>query len=189
MNESVRFDPAQFMHGQPGTKPAAKPQAPNASWGAMTYEETSTYLASASWARRKAEYFAWVRSRGFEPACQVCSVMLKDVGHLDLHHHSYTRVFVARPHGGQYVSWESSKTLVPMCRDHHIQLHRKLGVAAQGEGYMDLLYANSAQILRSMRKKHLAGTPRERLGLIPTTPPNENRHRNHTGIAGSRAGR
>lgn len=144
----------------------------------MTYEETSAYLASASWARRKAQYFDWVRSRGFEPTCLVCSVMLKDVGHLDLHHHCFTGVFVARPKGEHYVSWESARVLAPLCRDHHIQLHRKLGKAAQGEGYMDLLYANSTQILRAMRKKHLAKTPLERLGLTSATAPGIDQPRN-----------
>lgn len=67
--------------------------------------------------------------------------------------------------------------LAPLCRDHHLQLHRKLAVAAQGEGYLDLLYANSTQILRSMRKKHTAKTPLERLGLIPTIRPRADQYK------------
>lgn len=136
-------------------------------------EEAGLYLASPEWATRKAQYFAWVRAQGFEPACQVCFVMLKDTGHLDVHHHGLTGVLVARPHRTQFLAWEDHTKLVPLCREHHVQVHKHLTKISKQRGYLvsDSGWSESREALRAVRKTYAKAPTIERLGLIPTTPP------------------
>lgn len=153
-------------------RPSQDPKHPNMRWGALMREDVAGYLASSEWAARKAEYFAWVRTQGYEPACQVCYVMLTNIEHLDLHHHSYGGILVARPQRDKYISWESRMNLVPLCRDHHIQIHRQLSKIERAEGYLEgLQYANSRQALRMIQKNYAKNPAHERLSLIPTTSP------------------
>ena len=136
MPSHQRFDPSQFDSNNGGFRPIVKPAPPNHSWGALLTEEAGLYLASPEWSARRAQYFAWVRSRGFEPACQVCFVMLKDTGHLDVHHHGFTGVLVARPHRTAFVAWEDHAKLVPLCREHHHKVHQHLTKITKERGYL-----------------------------------------------------
>lgn len=86
--------------------------------------EYQGYLVSNAWRARRRKYFEWVKSRGFEPACQVCFGMLNDLGSLDLHHMSYDGV-IKLPHG-KYRAEETNDDLVPLCREHHEALHQRL---------------------------------------------------------------
>lgn len=167
------FDPSQFQQHNGGARPAKNPEPPNHSWGALTVEDVAGYLASPEWAARKAEYFDWVRSQGVEPACQVCYVMLKDIEHLDVHHHNYGGILVARPARGKYISWESHEKLVPLCREHHVQVHKRLAKLTQERGYLvsGSGWGESREALRAVRRAYEKAPASERLGLIPTTPP------------------
>lgn len=84
----------------------------------------NAYLKSGAWQKRRRTYFAAVRASGFEPACQVCQKMLKDLGSLDLHHVSYDGV-VKLP-DGRFQSREADRDLVPLCREHHEAIHQQL---------------------------------------------------------------
>lgn len=169
---TLNFDPAQFQVHNGMARPSKDPKHPNTRWGALLPDDVAGYLASHEWSARKGEYFAWVRAQGFEPACQVCYVMLRDINHLDLHHHAYGGILVARPHRKEYISWESRMNLVPLCRDHHIQIHRQLSKIERAEGYIEgLQYANSRQALRMIQKTYAKAPSHERLGLFLTTAP------------------
>lgn len=82
------------------------------------------YLSSNSWRARRRLYFEAVRAAGFEPACQVCLALLKDIGSLDLHHVSYDGVIDQG--AGRFRSEEPDEDLVPLCREHHEALHKRL---------------------------------------------------------------
>lgn len=87
-------------------------------------EDYRDYLASGAWAWRRQRWFRTCRARGFEPACQVCLVMLKDTGTLDLHHVSYDGV--QQEESGKWRSSETDRDLMPMCRDCHQELHHRM---------------------------------------------------------------
>lgn len=80
------------------------------------------YLSSTPWKARRRRYFETVKAAGFEPACQVCFATLAELGVLDLHHVSYDGVKEVAP--GRFRAQEKDEDLVPLCRDHHEQLHR-----------------------------------------------------------------
>lgn len=190
MPSHKRFDPARFDSNNGGFRPTVKPAPPDHHWGALMPEEAGLYLASPEWAARKAQYFAWVRAQGFEPACQVCFVMLKDTGHLDVHHHGFTGVLVARPHRAQFLAWEDHTKLVPLCREHHVQVHKHLTKISKQRGYLvsDSGWSESREALRAVRNVHAKAPTTDRLGLIPTAPPGtappRNAHRSHKGPVG-----
>lgn len=82
------------------------------------------YLRSQQWGFRRVRWFRDCRARGFEPACQVCGLTLAEAGSLDLHHTSYAGVH--REQDGTWRARESDTDLMPMCREHHRQLHRMM---------------------------------------------------------------
>jgi thiosulfate reductase electron transport protein len=84
----------------------------------------SAYLRSGAWAWRRQRWFRDCRSRGTEPACQVCGLTLTSAGTLDLHHTSYNGVKIND--AGTYRSEEPDADLLPYCRGHHEALHRIL---------------------------------------------------------------
>lgn len=170
------FDPSQFQQ-HPGTaRPQAAPAAPNRSWGALTLEEVKGYLASSQWAARRAEYFDWLSAHGVLVACQVCFTRLTEGQQLEVHHHSYSGVLIARPAGGQYVAWEGQNQLVVLCSEHHYQVHQQLAQLARFEGYLeDLLYLKSLQALQRVQQAFAQELGAKRLGLTPSTPPQEQR--------------
>lgn len=169
----LNFDPAQFQKHNGTARPLKKPAPPQHSWGVLQPEDVAGYLASPEWAARKAEYFDWVRSQGVEPACQVCYLMLKDVEHLDVHHHDYSGILAARPGRGQYISWESHDKLVPLCRAHHAQVHKHLAKLIKERGYLvsDSGLGESREAVRAVRRAYEKTPAHERLGLILTSPP------------------
>lgn len=81
------------------------------------------YLRSQQWGFRRVRWFRDCRARGYEPACQVCGVTLVDGDSLDLHHVSYEGVSWDDT-TQQWVAREADEDLMPMCREHHQQLHR-----------------------------------------------------------------
>lgn len=87
-------------------------------------QEYQEYLRSGAWAWRRQRWFRDCRADGFEPACQVCQVMLVDAGSLDLHHVSYEGV--QRDETGRWHADESHRDLMPMCRDCHQELHHRM---------------------------------------------------------------
>lgn len=89
--------------------------------GSTGYRE---YLRTRAWNWRRQRWFRDRRRAGFEPACQVCSRTLDEVGALDLHHVSYDGV-VERPDSG-WQAREADEDLMPMCREHHGRLHRMM---------------------------------------------------------------
>lgn len=80
------------------------------------------YLSSRAWHWRRQRWFRDCRARGFEPACQVCGVTLREAGSLDLHHVSYSGVI--ERDDGSWQAAEQDEDLMPMCRTHHQALHR-----------------------------------------------------------------
>lgn len=167
------FDPAQFTQHNGSARPVKEPPSPNHSWGVLMPDQVAGYLASPEWAARKAQYFAWVRSQGVEPACQVCHVRLKDLKHLDVHHHDYSGVLIAVPSREHYVAWEGRNKLVPLCRTHHAQVHKHLAKITQERGYLvsDSGWGESREALRAVQRAYEKIPAHERLGLIPTTAP------------------
>src|SRR5699024_10988293 len=63
------------------------------------------------------------RARGYEPACQVWSASVADGDRLALHHVSYEGVSWDDT-TQQWMAREADEDLMPMCREHHQQLHR-----------------------------------------------------------------
>lgn len=82
------------------------------------------YLRSQQWGFRRVRWFRDCRARGYEPACQVCGMTLAEAGSLDLHHTSYAGV--GQDAEGTWRARESDEDLMPMCREHHQQLHRMM---------------------------------------------------------------
>lgn len=82
------------------------------------------YLRSGAWGWRRQRWFRDCRRRGFEPACQVCRVMLCNVASLDLHHVSYDGV--QQNDDGTWTAGEADEDLMPMCRQCHQELHQRL---------------------------------------------------------------
>lgn len=83
------------------------------------------YLSSQRWGYRRVQWFRECRARGYEPACQVCGVTLGQSESLDLHHVSYYGV-TWDSEAQQWFSLEQHDDLMPICREHHEQLHRIL---------------------------------------------------------------
>ena len=83
------------------------------------------YMNSEQWQRRRMWWVGEYRRRndGADPACAVCDAPWADseTGRtLDLHHRAYDNVGA-----------EAFEDLIPMCRDHHEQLHRVLDTYPQ----------------------------------------------------------
>ena len=70
-------------------------------------------------------WFRECRKWGFEPVCQVCRKSLVDAGSLDLHHVSYEGVGWDEQRN-QWIAAEQHTDLIPMCRNHHQQLHQMM---------------------------------------------------------------
>ena len=83
------------------------------------------YLRSSQWGFRRVRWFRDCRARGFEPACQVCQITLTEAGTLDLHHVSYAGV-TWDEHMQRWKAQEADDELMPMCREHHQQLHQMM---------------------------------------------------------------
>lgn len=87
-------------------------------------KEYREYLRSQAWGWRRQRWFRDCRRQGFEPACQVCDVLLSEIGTLDLHHVSYEGV--TRGADGKWIAKEKNDELMPVCRMHHERLHEIL---------------------------------------------------------------
>lgn len=83
------------------------------------------YLRSPQWGFRRVRWFRECRKWGFEPVCQVCRKSLVDAGSLDLHHVSYEGVGWDEQRN-QWIAAEQHTDLIPMCRNHHQQLHQMM---------------------------------------------------------------
>lgn len=109
------------------------------------------YLTSHVWrARRKAWSAAWLTGCGTPPACLVCDRewSLRS-GHL--HHLTYQRI-----------GDEEDEDLVPLCAQHHRQLHRVLEESA---GWRQLGRRQaSAGIIGLLRQGHMGARPADELG-------------------------
>lgn len=88
--------------------------------GSASYQR---YLGSQQWGFRRVRWFRDCRANGYEPACQVCGATLIEQGILDLHHVSYDGVGWDDQQQ-QWIAHEADEDLMPMCREHHKQLHR-----------------------------------------------------------------
>lgn len=86
-------------------------------------KEYRRYLRSQQWGFRRVRWFRECRAKGYEPACQVCGETLADVESLDLHHVSYEGVSWSETKQ-QWVAREAHEDLMPLCRNHHRELHR-----------------------------------------------------------------
>lgn len=86
------------------------------------------YLRSQAWGWRRQRYFRDLRAAGFEPACQVCNILMvsyrqREGKDLDLHHVSYDGVSYDED-TGKWIAAEADEDLMPMCRICHQDLHR-----------------------------------------------------------------
>src|SRR5690625_108655 len=88
--------------------------------GSASYRQ---YLKSQQRGFRRVRRFRDCRAKGYEPACQVCGITLAEVDSLDLHHVSYAGV-TWDDSAQRWSAQESHEDLMPMCRNHHEQLHR-----------------------------------------------------------------
>lgn len=86
--------------------------------------EYAGYLRSSAWLSRKIRFYEALAEAGFVAVCQVCGARKSKATPLDLHHLSYEGV--KKLPGGQWVSSEADEDLIPLCREHHQQLHQIL---------------------------------------------------------------
>lgn len=119
--------------------------------GSESYRE---YLRSAQWGFRRVRWFRDCRARGMEPACLVCQVTLEQAGTLDLHHVSYDGV-VQDQSTGTWSAQEADEDLMPLCRQHHQQLHRLMDARKEYFGW-DRRRASVAIIARMIRAQRRA---------------------------------
>lgn len=114
------------------------------------------YLRSPQWGFRRVRWFRDCRACGAEPACLVCRITLTEAGKLDLHHVSYKGV--QRDHGGRWVAREQDEDLMPMCREHHQELHRRMDTRKEWFGW-DRRRASVAIVTRMIRHHQEKDTP------------------------------
>lgn len=95
-------------------------------------EEYRSYLLSRAWGWRRQCWCRDCRRGGREQACQVCGARLDETGTLYLHRASYTGV--TQDVCGRWQARAADADLLPLCREHHEELHRILD--QRGRDYM-----------------------------------------------------
>lgn len=118
--------------------------------------EYRAYLRSPQWAFRRVRWFRSCRARGAEPACLVCRISLTDAGKLDLHHVSYKGVQQDRR--GKWLARERDDDLMPLCREHHQDLHERMDARKEWFGW-DRRRASVAIVARMIRQQMKDTTP------------------------------
>ncbi|WP_443445506.1 hypothetical protein [Glutamicibacter ardleyensis] len=81
----------------------------------------------------------------------MCGARLDETGTLDLHHVSYGGV--TKDSSGRWQAREADADLLPMCREHHEELHRTLD--EHGRDYMGWNRRRaSVVIIARLRRNH-----------------------------------